>query len=288
MDDPAPFHRHLPPRQRSAVVFASPHSGRMWPAAVRARSTLGLSALRSSEDAFVGHLILPALAMGCPVISARIARGVVDLNRDCAELDPALIEGLAPARLNGRVAAGLGVIPRVVGRGRVIHPGRIGLNEAQARLDDIWRPYHAALDGLMQATQHQFGEAVLIDVHSMPHDACEGLARPRPDVVIGDRFGRAATPWVTEAVAAAFAAEGFTLRRNSPFAGAHILERHGHPDRGRHAVQIEIDRALYMDEATIRPLAGYRAFRARLARVWQRIAASAPGVGAQTGQMAAQ
>lgn len=278
----------MPRRQHSAVVFASPHSGRVWPAAVRARSALDLRALRSSEDAFVGHLILPALAMGCPVISARIARGVVDLNRDCAELDPALIEGLAPARLNGRVAAGLGVIPRVVGRGRVIHPGRIGLTEAQARLDGIWRPYHAALDGLMQATQDQFGEAVLIDVHSMPHDACEGLAGPRPDVVIGDRFGRAAAPWVTEAVAAAFAAEGFTLRRNSPFAGAHILERHGHPDRGCHAVQIEIDRALYMDEATIRPLPGYRAFRARLARVWQRIAVCAPGVGAQTGQVAAQ
>ncbi|MFB2594681.1 N-formylglutamate amidohydrolase [Paracoccus sp. p4-l81] len=279
MDDLPPFRLHEPAPRRSGVIFASPHSGRSWPAGIRAASPLGLRVLRSSEDAFVGHLILPARRHGAAVMTARVARGVVDLNRAADELDPALIEGLAPARLNGRVAAGLGVIPRVVARGRVILRGKITLAEAEARLAAVWHPYHAALAALIDRTQADCGQAVLIDVHSMPHDACASLTRPRPEIVLGDRFGRSADAWVTDAVAAAFLAEGFVTRRNTPFAGAYVLDRHSAPDRGRHAIQIEIDRALYMDEATLRPLPGYPAFRDRLARVWARLAMLVPGVG---------
>lgn len=273
MADLPPFHLHLPRLPTSPVVFTSPHSGRFWPAHLRARSPLSSLALRSSEDAFVGHLLLPALHHGAPVLTARVARGVVDLNRAEDELDPALIEGLAPpARCNPRVSAGLGVVPRVVGGGRVIQPGKIARAEAEARLAAWWRPYHAALADLLAATRARFGVAILVDVHSMPHDACAGLPRPRPQMVLGDRFGRSAADWVSDAAAAALLAEGFTLRRNIPFAGAHVLDRYGRPDIGVHAVQIEIDRGLYMDEARLRPLPDYRAFRARLARVWGRLA----------------
>lgn len=278
-----PFRLHLPAPRRSGVIFASPHSGRTWPDAIRARSPLSLRALRSSEDAFVGHLILPAQAMGAAVMTARIARGVVDLNRGADELDPALIEGLAAPRSNARIASGLGVIPRVVGGGRVIHPGRIPLSEAQARLAELWHPWHDRLAALMDETAAACGTALLIDVHSMPHDACASL-RPGPDIVLGDLHGRSAARALSDAVAAAFVAEGFTLRRNTPFAGAYTLARHSAPERGRDAIQIEIDRALYMDEATLRPLPGYAAVRRRLSRVWMRIAALVP----QDGRLAAE
>lgn len=278
MTECPPFRLHLPAPRRSGVIFASPHSGRVWPQAVRARSALSLTALRSSEDAFVGHLILPAQAAGAVVMSARIARGAVDLNRGPDELDPALIEGIAVPRSNPRIASGLGVIPRVVGGGRVIHPGRITLAEAEARLRAHWHPWHDALAQVMAETAAACGSALLVDVHSMPHDACASL-HPRPDIVLGDLHGRSAGRAVVDAVAAAFIAEGFTLRRNTPFAGAYTLARHGDPAQRRHAIQIEIDRALYMDEATLRPLPGYAAFRRRLSGVWMRIAALVPAEG---------
>lgn len=280
MTDPRPpFHLHEPGQIAGPVIFASPHSGRDAPEGLRARVRPQGLALRSSEDAFIGHMIQPLRRAGAPVLSARFARWVVDLNRSPDELDPALIADLSrPARPNARLLAGLGVIPRVVGGGRVLYHGKIRRDEAQARIDQIWHPYHAALGALIARSQARFGQAILIDVHSMPHDACAGLPGPAPQIVLGDRYGQSAAPWVTDLLALALSDEGFSLHRNSPFAGAYIAAHYGAPDRGVHVVQLELDRGLYMDEASLRPRPAYREIRARLTRALSRVAQIGQGL----------
>ncbi|MCU0814917.1 MAG: N-formylglutamate amidohydrolase [Cypionkella sp.] len=257
----------LPAQQDTPVVFSSPHSGRAYPPAFLASSVLDPLAIRSSEDAFVDDLFAAAPRHGAPLIAARAPRAFVDLNRAPEELDPAVIEGLPRSAHNPRVASGLGVIPRVVAGGRAIYRGKLSRDEAEDRLDRHWRPYHARLDALMAATHARFGQAVLIDCHSMPHEAIEAHARPgtsRPEVVLGDRFGAAAGRDVMDKVEAAFTRAGLRVSRNAPFAGAHITQTYGRPSRGHHAVQVEIDRALYMDEQTISKSADFEAFRALL------------------------
>lgn len=175
-----------------------------------------------------------------------------------------MIEGITRAPHNPRVSSGLGVIPRVVAGGRAIYRGKLSLAEAEARIRQHWHPYHAALGGLVEETRETFGEAVLIDCHSMPHEAIEAhtrLGQPRPQVVLGDRFGAAAGREVMDRLEAAFASAGLRVARNAPFAGAYVTQAYGRPSRGVHAVQVEIDRALYMDEALVRPLPGFAAFR---------------------------
>lgn len=272
-----PFQLFLPDRPEAGVVFASPHSGRDYPADLLRRTTLDALRLRSSEDAFVDLLLRSAPGFGAPLIAGRVPRAFVDLNRGADELDPALIEGVRPRLLNPRVAAGLGVIPRVVSGGRAIYSGKIPLAEAEARIAGYWRPYHDRLAALMEAAMRRFGQAVLIDMHSMPHEALDGLGPDRPEVVLGDRYGTSAAPGVIAQIEAAFLAEGFRVRRNAPFAGAYVTQTYGCPARNCHAVQIEIDRALYMDEALVRPLPGFDAFEERLSRVLGRMVAGLRG-----------
>ena len=265
-----------PLRRITPVIFSSPHSGNEYPAALLARSALDERTIRSSEDAFVDRLFAAAPLVGAPLIVARIPRAYIDLNRAADELDPALIEGVARAPHNPRVNSGLGVIPRVVANGRSIYRGKITLQEAQNRIEQHWHPYHEALRGLINDSMVQFGEAVLIDCHSMPHEAIEAHARPgqpRPEVVLGDRFGAAAGRDVIESVEAAFAEAGLRVARNAPFAGAYIAQAYGRPSRSQHVVQIEIDRALYMDEAQITPRPDFAEFQALMAGVIARIAA---------------
>ena len=280
----APFNLFLPDRLTSGVVFASPHSGRDYPADLLRRTLLDERRLRSSEDAFVDLLLRSVPDFGAALIAARAPRAWVDLNRGADELDPALIDGLRPKLLNPRVAAGLGVIPRVVSGGRAIYSGKIDLLEAKARIEQFWRPYHTRLASLMADASERFGHAVLIDVHSMPHEALDGFGPQRPDVVLGDRYGATAAPGVIAQVEAAFLAEGFRVRRNAPFAGAYIAQTYGCPAQNRHAIQIEIDRALYMDEDLVRPLPGFDAFALRLSRALARIV----GVTRGEGQLAAE
>lgn len=261
-----------PPDWACGVILASSHSGRDYPGWFLAESVLEPLALRSSEDAFVDRLILPAADAGAAVLLARVPRTIVDLNRAADELDPAAISGIAPARVGPRAMAGLGVIPRVVAHGRPIRHGKLPAAEAQRRIQAYWQPYHSALSVLMDEAAVRFGQAILIDVHSMPHAALSHVTGPLPDIVLGDRNGRSAAPSVTAAVHQALVAEGFAVRRNTPFAGAHTAAAHGRPSCGRHVVQIEIDRSLYMDEARICPHHGYDAFAARLARVSGRLA----------------
>ena len=265
----------LPETRQSAVVFSSPHSGRDYPDSFVAASTLDARTLRSSEDAFVDTLFSHAPDAGAPLIAARAPRAYIDLNRAADELDPAVIEGIDRAPHNPRVSSGLGVIPRVVSGGRNIYRGKLSLREAEARIARYWHPYHAALRRLLDESHALFGQAVLIDCHSMPHEAIEAHARPghpRPDVVLGDRFGAAAGRDVMDRVEAAFSAAGLRVVRNSPFAGAYIAQAYGRPSRGHHVVQVEIDRALYMDEARIQPRPDFHAFHALITGVVAEIA----------------
>lgn len=259
-----PFQLFMPQVWDTSVLFASPHSGSRYPGDMMRRTVLDSAAIRSSEDAFVDRLFGAAPAIGAPLLAATAPRAYVDLNRACDELDPALIDGVRRGGHNPRVSSGLGVVPRVVAGGRAIYRGKLTLDEARGRIRDVWRPYHDRLHGLLGEARDRFGEAILVDCHSMPHEAIESLAHTRggrPDVVLGDRFGAAAGGDIMDRIEAVIAATGLKVARNAPFAGAYIAQAYGRPARRQHVVQIEIDRALYMNEATIRPHEGYLALK---------------------------
>ncbi|GHC50042.1 N-formylglutamate amidohydrolase [Gemmobacter tilapiae] len=269
-----------PHRRMSSVVFSSPHSGRDYPESLRRASVLDDFLLRSSEDAFVDELFGVAPALGAPLIAARVPRAFVDLNRAADELDPALIEGVRRVSHNPRISSGLGVVPRVVANGRAIYRGKMSLVEAEDRIGSFWYPYHVALKGLMQESRAAFGQAVLIDCHSMPHEALDIHLRPgqpRPDVVLGDRFGAAAGRDIMELVEAAFVGAGLRVVRNAPFAGAYITQTYGRPSQNMHAVQIEIDRSLYMDEKRIEKRSDFAAFKSLIGGVVAAVIAGLPG-----------
>ena len=264
-----------PEQRTTSVVFASPHSGRDYPWTFLRRTRLDRQTIRSSEDAFVDQLFDSAPKYGAPFLRAGAPRCFVDLNRGPDELDPALIEGVVRQGHNPRIASGLGVIPRVVSGGRAIYDGKVTRDEAQRRIDLYWRPYHQMLERQLNEAHALFGEAILIDCHSMPHEAMDVIARgvkKRPEVVIGDRFGAAASGEVVERIEASFAAAGLTVVRNAPFAGAYVVQSYGRPARGQHAVQIEIDRSLYMNEALVRPNGNFNAFRRLMRQVTAEIA----------------
>ncbi|MEQ9039374.1 MAG: N-formylglutamate amidohydrolase [Silicimonas sp.] len=255
----------MPDIRTTSVVFASPHSGRDYPWNFVRRSVLDEKTLRSSEDAFVDRLFDTAPLHGAPLLTATAPRAWIDVNRSADELDPSLIEGVSKSAHNPRVSSGLGVVPRVVANGRAIYRGKISLREAHARIDGIWKPWHDALDQLLKDSLVMFGEAILVDCHSMPHEAIESIGHSqgrRPDIVLGDRFGAAASSEIVDRIEAAFEAAGLRVARNAPFAGAYVTQHYGRPARGQHAVQIEIDRALYMNEQAIRPNNNFENFKA--------------------------
>lgn len=261
------YHLVRPSARTSCVVFASPHSGRDYPSSFLRRTVLNDRQVRSSEDAFVDQLFEAVPSYGAPFLTACAPRAYLDLNRGPDELDAALIEGVRRTPNNPRIASGLGVIPRVVANGRQIYRGKLTLIEAHQRIARYWRPYHDQLQTLLDESANTFGEAILIDCHSMPHEALANIGQSgvsRPDIVLGDRFGSAAASSVTEQVEAAFASAGLRVARNMPFAGAFITQHYGRPSRHQHAIQVEIDRALYMDEATLEPNADFDAFKAVL------------------------
>lgn len=253
-----------PLQRRLPLVFSSPHSGRAYAEALIRRTALDSRMIRSSEDAFVDELFEAAPRFGAPLLLANAPRAFVDFNRGADELDPALIEGVERMPHNPRIASGLGVIPRVVAQGRPIYHGKITRADADDRIRRYWHPWHEALRNLLDETRRQFGTAVLIDCHSMPHEAIEAHCRPghpHAEIVLGDRYGASAARDVTDRIEAAFRASGLRVARNSPFAGAYTTQAYGRPSRGQHVVQVEIDRALYLDEAGIIKRADFDAFR---------------------------
>jgi N-formylglutamate amidohydrolase len=255
------------PATPGRFVFASPHSGSLYPPDLAADPDLPETSLRSAEDALVDRLIAPGRDHGATLLLARLGRAYVDLNRDPADLDPALIEGIAGAA-SARAAAGYGVLPRLAGDGRAIYARRLSLDEARARIARAHAPWHAALEAEMTAARDRCGEAVLVDWHSMPARATQTPGGPRgPDVVLGDRHGSSCSPELMRRLRRGFEALGWRVALNHPYAGGWTTQTWGRPDEGFHAVQIELNRALYFDEAARRPGPGWSRTEKGVARV---------------------
>ena len=270
-----PFRILRPFRQSVPFDFASPHSGRFYPANFIAMSRLSATALRRSEDAFVEELFCGAVALGAPMLAARFPRAFLDANRAPAEIDSAMFEGALAVAVDSpspRVNAGLGVIPRIVRDGAEIYRGKLKPADAEERLNRLYRPYHAALAQLIEETREQFGVAVVIDCHSMPSAAAI------PDIVFGDRYGMAAAPSVTRLAELAFEEQGFSHARNAPYAGGYTTHLHGRRDRDVHALQVEINRALYLDEERIAKGARFEQVHARLTDALTRLVAIEPAL----------
>lgn len=251
-----------PAEQTTPVVLASPHSGRDYPADFVANSPLDLLALRRSEDSFVDDLFAAAPRLGIPLLRALFPRAYIDPNREPFELDPEMFVDDLPDYANtqsSRVAAGLGTIARVVSSGQEIYASKLKFADAAARINANYRPYHRALRNLLDATRRRFGHYVLIDCHSMPsvggpHDPDAG--RQRADIVLGDCFASACSEPVIAAIEQALTKSGYDVVRNKPFAGGFTTRHYGRPSQGLHAVQVEINRGLYMDETAIKPNGG--------------------------------
>lgn len=273
-----------PKNASSCVVFNSPHSGAEYPADFLAMTRLDTRAIRSSEDAYVDELFGDAPLYGAPLLAARFPRAYVDLNRSVDEMDPALVRGVRLMRNNPRVAAGLGVIPRVVGGHKVIRSGKMSAREAQQRITEAYLPYHARLSTMLKETRQRFGIAVLVDCHSMPHAALDTMHEERADIIIGDLHGGACNGWISDMIADIFASEGFSVGRNSPFAGGYITRHYGCPADNIHAIQIEVDRAIYMDEVNVVRHADF----ADIQRVFSRITGQLAGIGCANAAIAAE
>lgn len=236
----------------SPLVFASPHSGDVYPEDLGARADLSDLSLRSAEDVLVNRLVAPRPDLGVPMIAARLGRAYVDLNRDPEELDPQVVEGGGVA--SPRVAAGFGVIPRLTGDGQTIRDHALSHDDALARLATAHRPYHEALERLMHRARNRFGYAVLVDWHSMPSRAVGRPAGVRgPDVVLGDRHGSSCSAEVTRLLRAQFERAGWRVALNRPYAGGWSTQVWGRPAEGLHAVQVELNRGLYLNEEALTP-----------------------------------
>ena len=253
------------PGGMSSLVFASPHSGRLYPDDMGAADRLPEASLRSAEDAAVDRLLGAASAAGAVLIAGGIGRAYVDLNRTPDELDPALIDGAPAVPPPGlKTLAGYGVVPRLAGDGTSLYDRRLTLEEARGRVARVHAPYHAALDDLMQAARQSHGRAVLIDWHSMPSRA---TGPNGPDVVLGDRHGTSCAAGLTRRLRALFEGLGWRVALNRPYAGGYATQVWGRPDEGFEAIQIELNRRLYWDEAAGGPSVGWGRCQSGLNRV---------------------
>jgi N-formylglutamate amidohydrolase len=281
----APFAIVAPRGASAPLIFASPHSGRLYPNDMMAASALDADAIRRSEDAYVDELIAAAATHGATVIAAAYARAYIDVNREPYELDPTMFEDELPDFARGRsarVAAGLGSIARIVAEGQEIYRRKLTFAEAKHRIESVHTPYHAALEQLIAKAKARFGLAILVDWHSMPSQAARTLGQSGDnrgagtcDLVLGDRFGSACAAKITAVVEREFETMGYRVARNAPYAGGFTTEYYGRPSEGVHALQIEINRGLYLDEATLAPHSGYAPLRSDLERVFAALSACA-------------
>jgi N-formylglutamate amidohydrolase len=264
-----PFEVRTSAEQRVPFVFNSPHSGRCYPDRFLAMSRLDATAIRRSEDCYVDELFGAAVALGAPMLAAHFPRAYLDVNREPWELDPRMFAEPVPPFANvrsARVAGGLGTVPKLVGEGLDIYAGRLPLSEAIGRIESVYKPYHETLKRLITRTHARFGYAVLVDCHSMPASVRLGDNGVRPDFIVGDRFGTSAASALSDRAIGLLAAMGYTVAHNKPYAGGFITEHYGRPTRKLHALQIEINRGLYMDERTFKKSAGFYALADDLAR----------------------
>src|SRR5258705_578121 len=259
---------------RGPVLFNSPHSGRIYPRAFLQSSRLDLPTLRRSEDSFVDDLALGVVARGYPLMRAHFPRCFVDVNREPYELDPRMFEGRLPSFANARsmrVAGGLGTVARVVGDAQELYGQRLPVDDAIRRIETLYKPYHRSLRRLFTRVHRDFGAAVLVDCHSMPSAAGAKDERPRADVVLGDRYGTSCAVVVVETIEATLRGLGYVVSRNKPYAGGFITEHYGNPAVGLHAIQLEINRALYMDERRYERSAAFAGVAADLETLAQRL-----------------
>lgn len=278
---PLPFLVRSPPVQSAPLVFASPHSGRCYSPEFLAASRLDAMALRRSEDSFVDELFACAPDHGAPLIAATFPRAYCDPNREMWELDPAMFADALPSWVNtssARVGAGLGTIARVVASGEAIYRRKLRFVEAEARIQACWVPYHQALTGLLAATQARFGAYLLVDCHSMPAYGAATAGRGAPDIVLGDAHGTACAPGVTRWIEQALSGYGYDVRRNDPYAGGYVTRHYGRPRDGSHAIQIEVARGLYMDEARFERSPAFALLQSRLSALVTGLAEAAPAL----------
>lgn len=269
-----PFEIVEPEGLRGPALFNSPHSGSTYPHAFLGLSQLDIGTLRRSEDSFVDELMAGVVAQGYPLMRAHFPRCYVDVNREPYELDPRMFDGRLPSFANTRsmrVAGGLGTVARVVGDAQEIYDRRIPIDDALARIENLYKPYHRALRKLFTRLHRDFGAAMLIDCHSMPSTAGHKDERPRPEFVLGDRYGTSCVGVVAETVEQTLRGMGYTVSRNKPYAGGFITEHYGNPAAGLHAIQLEINRALYMDERRYQRVAGFDRLAADMVTLARRL-----------------
>jgi N-formylglutamate amidohydrolase len=261
-DTARPYEILRPERQLAPLVFASPHSGRDYPEDFLAAARLDPLALRRSEDSFVDEIFAAAPALGAPLLKARFPRAYIDPNREPYELDPSMFSGPLPGHVNAhspRVAAGLGTIARVVAGGAEIYAGKLEVAAALERIERCYHPYHRALAELVAETRRRFGFCILIDCHSMPSiggPPGSQAATQEIDFVLGDCYGTSCEQAVSQTAFSTLRAQGYRVARNKPYSGGFVTRHYGRPRHGLHALQIEINRALYMDEQAIRRAPG--------------------------------
>ena len=267
-----PFEVRAAAEQRVPYIFNSPHSGRYYPERFLEMTRLDANAIRRSEDCYVEELFGCAVMLGAPLLIANFPRAYLDVNREPWELDPRMFADPVPGFCNvrsARVAGGLGTVPKLVGEGLDIYARRLPLAEPDDPIETIYKPYHECLKRLLTRTHARFGSAVLVDCHSMPASIRIGDSGVRPDFIIGDRFGASASGQLSEHAITLLSAMGYAVAHNKPYAGGFITEHYGRPARGLHALQIEVNRGLYMNERTYQKSAGFDA----LARDLQSFAA---------------
>ncbi|MEO0729376.1 MAG: N-formylglutamate amidohydrolase [Pseudomonadota bacterium] len=262
-----PFTVHRPRRLTSPIVFCSPHSGRSYPSALIEASQLDATTLRKSEDSFVEALFASAPDHGAALIEAHFPRAYLDVNREPYELDPELFEDPLPDYANVRtmrVIGGLGTVARIVSETEEIYPAKIPLSVAIERIERLYKPFHAALLDLLEEARSQFGFSILIDCHSMPSGDVSLGGASRPDFVIGDRFGSSCDGRLTRLVRRFLNDNGYRVQLNRPYAGGYITEHYGQPFAHQHALQLEINRGLYMNERTYSPSLDFEQLRHRM------------------------
>ncbi|WP_051279892.1 N-formylglutamate amidohydrolase [Hellea balneolensis] len=256
--------RVIPPKKwRRGVIFASPHSGNVYPKGFTARSSLSLQSLRRNEDAYIAELFAPAVICGAPLLAAQFPRCFVDVNRAPNELP--LDWAPEAGTPTPRAAAGLGVIPTMLSESLAIYKKPLSYRAARARLTALYHPYHDALQDLITQAGLRFGSALLIDCHSMPGFAPMGSRRP--DIILGDRFGVSCYPETITRVELAFRRQGYNVTRNYPYAGGYVTQHYGKPRAGIEALQIEINRDLYLNPVTLKKKRSYAALAENLKTV---------------------
>jgi N-formylglutamate amidohydrolase len=231
-----------PSRGSLPVLLSVPHSGRDYDPAVLNNAAQGRHALETLEDPLVDRLVWRAIGAGIGAVVQPVPRAVIDCNRDEEEVDPAAVAGISAAPVGPRARHGLGLIASRTYRHGTLWRRPIDRAEMNLRIEGIHRPYHQALASILEELVAIHGEALLLDCHSMP-------ARPKrqANVVIGDRHGESSAPWISTEAAQIVRGAGFTTALNEPYAGGAIVGRHGRPRDGVHAVQLEIDRSLYLN-----------------------------------------